>query len=53
MGFRAINDDGPGLERTAGETQEARESRIIQLYEKALLLIAQGHDSESLVGHFS
>ena len=49
MGFRAINEDGSGLERSAGETQEAKESRIIQLYEKALLHIAQGRDSASLV----
>ena len=51
MGFKAINDAGPGFERSSGETEEARESRIIQSYERALLLIAQGRSAESLVRH--
>ena len=53
MGFHAINESGPGDARSVGETQEARESRMIQLYEKALLCLAQGCDAESLVGHSS
>ena len=51
MGFKAINDVGPGGSSSAGETQEARESRIVHLYEQSLLLVAQGLDAESLVGH--
>ena len=49
MGFRAINEDEPNGAKPTGETQEAKESRIVRAYEQALLLIAQGFDAEALV----
>lgn len=49
MRFKAINEDDSAGLKPAGETQEAKEARIIKSYEQALLLIAQGQDSQSLV----
>ena len=49
MGFKAINDKEKSHPAEAGETQEAREARIIKKYESALHLIARGSTPQALV----
>lgn len=49
MGFKAINDNEKTERGVPGETEEAREARIVKGYEQALQLNAQGHASDSLV----
>ena len=48
MAFKAINDSGISTSKP-GETQEAKEARIVKSYEQALLFGAQGQDLDSLV----
>jgi len=53
MGFRAVNEEAHEAQVTStGETQEAREARIIHSYEQALRYIADGSNSEALVSIF-
>ena len=49
MGFKAINDKEKSQPAEAGETQEAREARIIKTYESALHLIARGSIPQAMV----
>ena len=48
MGFKALNESE---EQQSGskETQEARETRIIQAYEHAMAVIFQGNDADGIV----
>ena len=50
MRFRAVNEEAHAAQVTStGETQEAREARIISSYEQALRCIAEGNNSDALV----
>lgn len=53
MGFTAINEAVQPEVAQTGESYEAKEQRVVQLYEEALLQIADGAKARALVGTIS
>lgn len=49
MGFKAINERAQSQSTPAGESYEAKESRVVQDYEAALRLLAIGDKHQAMV----